>query len=169
AADTSLWGAAGGVQGGFNWQSGPFAAGVEGDFDWSNLKGSISAQCAFCGPATATLEHDVNWFGTARGRIGYAADGWLAYVTGGYRSAASSSKVRRPPAAQRRASRKTQPRAAGRSAPAPNLRSGRTGAQARISLCRSRYRNQYCRGCGHTDRDRPRAHSDERDARRRQL
>src|SRR5262249_59843630 len=57
---------------------------VEGDFDWSNLKGSISAQCAFCGPATATLEHDVNWFGTARGRIGYAADGWLAYVTGGY-------------------------------------------------------------------------------------
>ena len=37
-ADTSLWGALGGVQGGFNWQSGAFAAGVEGDFDWSNLK-----------------------------------------------------------------------------------------------------------------------------------
>ena len=83
-ADTSLWGAAGGVQGGFNWQSGPFVAGVEADFDWSNLKGSTTAQCAVCGPATATLEHDVNWFGTARGRVGYAADGWLAYVTGGY-------------------------------------------------------------------------------------
>ena len=32
----------------------------------------------------ATLEHDVDWFGTARARVGYAADGWLAYVTGGY-------------------------------------------------------------------------------------
>lgn len=84
-ADTSLWGALGGVQGGFNWQSGAFVAGVEGDFDWTNLKGSISAQCTFCGPATnATLEHDVDWFGTARARVGYAADGWLAYVTGGY-------------------------------------------------------------------------------------
>jgi opacity protein-like surface antigen len=32
----------------------------------------------------ASLEHDVDWFGTARARIGYAADGWLAYATGGY-------------------------------------------------------------------------------------
>jgi outer membrane immunogenic protein len=80
-ADTSLWGALGGAQAGFNWQSGGFVAGVEGDFDWSNPKGSITAQA---GAATATLEHDINWFGTARGRLGYAADGWLAYVTGGY-------------------------------------------------------------------------------------
>jgi outer membrane immunogenic protein len=85
AADTSLWGAAGGVQTGFNWQSGNFVAGLEGDFDWSNAKGSITALCTICGAATsATLEHDVNWFGTARGRVGYAVDGWLAYVTGGY-------------------------------------------------------------------------------------
>ena len=46
-ADTSLWGALGGVQGGFDWQSGAFVAGVEGDFDWTNLKGSISARCTF--------------------------------------------------------------------------------------------------------------------------
>jgi len=26
----------------------------------------------------------VTWFGTARGRIGYAAAGWLLYATGGY-------------------------------------------------------------------------------------
>jgi outer membrane immunogenic protein len=32
----------------------------------------------------ASLEHDVDWFGTARARIGYAADGWLVYATGGY-------------------------------------------------------------------------------------
>jgi len=83
--DTALWGAAGGGQAGFNWQSGALVLGAEGDFQWSNLKGSVSAQCAPCTPATnASLEHDVDWFGTARARVGYAADGWLAYVTGGY-------------------------------------------------------------------------------------
>ena len=34
--------------------------------------------------ATASLEHDIDWFGTARARIGYGADGWLAYATGVY-------------------------------------------------------------------------------------
>ena len=83
--DTAVFGAVGGGQAGFNWQSGALVLGAEGDFDWSNLKGSISAQCATCGPvANASLEHDVDWFGTARARIGYAANGWLAYATGGY-------------------------------------------------------------------------------------
>src|SRR5262249_36891493 len=37
------------------------------------------AQCAVCvPPATASLEHDIDWFGTARARIGYGANGWLA-------------------------------------------------------------------------------------------
>ena len=84
-ADTALFGAVGGGQAGFNWQSGALVLGAEADFDWSNPKGSITAQCAVCVPtANATLEHDVDWFGTARARIGYAADGWLAYATGGY-------------------------------------------------------------------------------------
>lgn len=87
SSDTALFGATGGGQAGYNWQSGALVLGAEADFDWSNAKGSISAQCAVavCGPgATATLEHDVDWFGTARARLGYAADGWLAYATGGY-------------------------------------------------------------------------------------
>lgn len=84
-ADTALFGAVGGGQVGFNWQSGALVMGAEADFDWSNAKGSISAQCAVCGtPLTATLEHDLDWFGTARARVGYAADGWLAYATAGY-------------------------------------------------------------------------------------
>jgi outer membrane immunogenic protein len=83
--DTALFGAVGGGQAGFNWQSGALVLGAEADFDWSGAKGSISAQCAACATTTnATLEHDVDWFGTARARVGYAADGWLAYVTGGY-------------------------------------------------------------------------------------
>ena len=84
-ADTAVFGAVAGGQAGYNWQSGALVLGAEADFDWSNPKGSISAQCAICGPVTnASLEHDVDWFGTARARIGYAADGWLAYATGGY-------------------------------------------------------------------------------------
>jgi outer membrane immunogenic protein len=83
--DTAVFGAVGGAQAGFNWQSGALVLGAEGDFDWSNLTGSISAQCATCGAVTnASLEHDVDWFGTARARIGYAANGWLTYATGGY-------------------------------------------------------------------------------------
>jgi outer membrane immunogenic protein len=83
--DTAVFGAAAGGQVGYNWQSGALVLGAEADFDWTNAKGSISAQCGICGPVTnATLEHDVDWFGTARARIGYAADGWLAYATGGY-------------------------------------------------------------------------------------
>jgi outer membrane immunogenic protein len=84
ASDTAVWGGGGGVQGGFNWQAGSFVIGAEGDFQWTSAKGSISAQCAACGPATASLDHDIDWFGTARARVGYAAGGWLAYVTGGY-------------------------------------------------------------------------------------
>jgi len=84
-SDTALFGAVGGGQAGFNWQSGALVLGAEADFDWSNPKGSISAQCTICAPVTnASLEHDIDWFGTARARMGYAADGWLAYVTGGY-------------------------------------------------------------------------------------
>ena len=80
-----MFGAVGGAQAGYNWQSGALVLGAEGDFDWSNLKGSINAQCATCLIVTnASLEHDVDWFGTARARIGYAADGGLAYATGGY-------------------------------------------------------------------------------------
>ena len=66
-ADTALFGAVGGGQAGFNCQTGALVVGVEGDFDWSNPEGSISTQCAVCvPPATASLEHDIDWFGTAR-------------------------------------------------------------------------------------------------------
>jgi outer membrane immunogenic protein len=85
SADTAVFGGGGGVQGGFNWQTGNLVLGAEGDFQWTSVKGSISAQCTVCGGATtATLEHDIDWFGTARARVGYASGGWLAYFTGGY-------------------------------------------------------------------------------------
>jgi opacity protein-like surface antigen len=46
-ADTSLWGALGGVQSGFNWQSGAFVAGVEGDFDELALGPNWSAKLEY--------------------------------------------------------------------------------------------------------------------------
>ena len=62
---------------GYNWQMGSIVYGVEGDFDWSGMKGS-----AVCG-AGGACETKNSWLGTARGRIGYAFDRFMPYVTGG--------------------------------------------------------------------------------------
>ena len=51
--------------------------GVEGDIDWSGIKGSTTAGCA-----TGCQTSD-SWLSTVRGRLGYAADRFMPYVTGG--------------------------------------------------------------------------------------
>jgi outer membrane immunogenic protein len=87
SVDNSLTGAVAGGQAGYNWQSGPLVYGVETDIQWSNAKGTLSAPCVpgLCGLAlTATYTQEVSWFGTVRGRLGYAQDGWLLYGTAGY-------------------------------------------------------------------------------------
>jgi outer membrane immunogenic protein len=83
--DNSLTGAIGGGQVGFNWQAGAAVLGVEADFQASGVEGTLSAPClpGLC----ATYSQKTSWFGTARGRIGYAAAGWLLYATGGYATA----------------------------------------------------------------------------------
>src|SRR5262249_28584483 len=85
--DLPLKGAIGGVQVGYNWQTGPLVVGVETDFQGSSLKGSISTPCiaGTCGvPLNGTFSQETDWFGTVRGRVGYAQAGWLLYATGGY-------------------------------------------------------------------------------------
>jgi outer membrane immunogenic protein len=62
---------------GYNMQAGSFVYGLEGDIDWATLKGDTA-----CG-AGGACETKNNWLGTARGRIGYAFDGYLPYFTGG--------------------------------------------------------------------------------------
>ncbi|MDO8878707.1 MAG: porin family protein [Pseudolabrys sp.] len=62
---------------GYNWQAGQTVFGLEGDIDWSNIRGSSA-----CGVGL-TCETRNNWMGTARGRIGYAFDRFMPYVTGG--------------------------------------------------------------------------------------
>jgi outer membrane immunogenic protein len=63
---------------GYNWQSGAIVYGIEGDWDWSRVKGSVS-----CAAALATCETSNSWLATFRGRVGYAFDRWLPYVTAG--------------------------------------------------------------------------------------
>jgi len=62
---------------GYNWQSGDIVYGIEGDFDWSDVSGSVA--CA----GVLTCETSNSCLATFRGRVGYAFDRWLPYITGG--------------------------------------------------------------------------------------
>lgn len=70
----------GGVQLGYNWQISSFVLGVEGDIQYSAQKRTESATI---GGIAFTGEEKIPWFGTARGRVGYAFDSVLIYATGG--------------------------------------------------------------------------------------
>ena len=65
-------GVSGGIQGGYNWQSGPFVFGVEGDIQITGADDTF-APWKFSNP----------WFGTVRGRAGYAFNNIYLYGTGG--------------------------------------------------------------------------------------
>jgi outer membrane immunogenic protein len=69
---TSPSGVSGGVQAGYNWQSGPLVFGVEGDLEATGSDDRF-APWKFSNP----------WFGTVRGRVGYAISNVLFYGTGG--------------------------------------------------------------------------------------
>jgi outer membrane immunogenic protein len=81
-----------GGQAGYNFQSGHMVYGFEADIQWSDIKGSSSAfthfpQVGLAGlfttPGTFAMSQSLDWFGTARGRVGYAWDRVLLYATGG--------------------------------------------------------------------------------------
>ena len=88
SATNNMTGLLGGGQIGYNWQTGPAVFGVEADFQFTGQRGTLTAPpcpAATCGVAlTASMTQKLPWFGTVRGRIGYAADSWLIYGTGGY-------------------------------------------------------------------------------------
>jgi outer membrane immunogenic protein len=65
-------GFAGGVEGGYNWQSGQFVFGGEADIQLSGANDTF-APWKFSNP----------WFGTVRGRAGYAVSNFLIYGTAG--------------------------------------------------------------------------------------
>jgi outer membrane immunogenic protein len=67
-------------------QSGQVVLGVEGDIDWANIKGSSTVVPTILGvpaPFTANLATHITSVSTIRMRVGYAANNWLLYGTGG--------------------------------------------------------------------------------------
>ena len=62
---------------GYNWQSGNWVYGLEGDIDWTDISGRTHFACSF-GCKTSN-----SWLATVRGRVGYAYDRFLPYITGG--------------------------------------------------------------------------------------
>jgi outer membrane immunogenic protein len=72
---TSGFNTSGGFVGGtvgYNYQIQQIVLGVEGDVDWDSIKGSTGAF------STAN-----SWLSTVRGRVGYAANRFMPYITGG--------------------------------------------------------------------------------------
>ena len=63
---------------GYNLQTGSWVWGLEGDFDFSWMKGTETTICG-----TPGCETKNTWLATTRGRIGYAWDRWLPFITGG--------------------------------------------------------------------------------------
>jgi outer membrane immunogenic protein len=66
----------GGGQAGFNWQFGPLVAGVEVDAQFSHQQNGVQV-------FGLQIANGMNYFSTLRGRVGYAMDEWLFYVTAG--------------------------------------------------------------------------------------
>jgi len=83
SSSANLSGVIGGGQIGYNWQTGHLVFGLEADIDGSSESGSASASCGIAGCTTMGTPK-VDAFGTLRGRLGYAQDNWLFYVTGGF-------------------------------------------------------------------------------------
>lgn len=81
----------GGAQAGYNWQNGPLVYGYEADFSAVRLNSVLndSLSCSgticptFAPQPAATTSSKIDWHGTVRGRLGYAAGPVLIYATGG--------------------------------------------------------------------------------------
>jgi len=77
---TGSFNTSGGLVGGtvgYNYQFGQAVVGVEGDIDWADINGTTNTACPFGCKTTD------NWLSTVRGRLGYAADRFMPFVTGG--------------------------------------------------------------------------------------
>lgn len=64
---------------GLNYQFGQLVAGVEGDVSYADFGGSTRG----CVQGFACRANAGDWFGTVRGRLGFAMDRWLVFGTAG--------------------------------------------------------------------------------------
>ena len=76
----------GGFEAGYNWQSRNFVFSVEGDIEALSLSGGARSGALYPGyPYTFTVTSNMSttWLATVRGRLGYAVNNWLFFVTAG--------------------------------------------------------------------------------------
>lgn len=83
SASASSWLA--GAQAGYNWQSGSVVYGIEADIAGTGLKNTMNTtlQSVFIPPPTASTSSSIDWYGTVRGRLGWAIGPVMFYGTGG--------------------------------------------------------------------------------------
>lgn len=81
--NSSLDGILGGLQAGYNFQFGNWVAGIEADIQASDLDETTSIAAVAVGGPSQENRFELDYFGTVRGRIGYAFDTVLVYGTGG--------------------------------------------------------------------------------------
>jgi len=66
---------------GYNWQIGTFVLGLEADFSYGRIRDDVTFLTVPAG--TVGMTSDLDYFTTARGRIGFAFSNLLLYGTGG--------------------------------------------------------------------------------------
>lgn len=75
----------GGGQIGYNWQISQFVLGLEADINYLDRGSSSTSSPAAAAPYyTISTTHGDDYFGTVRGRVGFAFDRFLVYGTGGF-------------------------------------------------------------------------------------
>lgn len=76
-SDFSMDSAFGGLQFGYQWQTGTWVFGAEADLSFTNADGRSLIS------GGEGIAASLDWFGTVRGKVGYAFDRVLVYGTGG--------------------------------------------------------------------------------------
>jgi outer membrane immunogenic protein len=77
-------GALGGIEAGYNYQTGNIVLGVEGDYSWSDIKGNNNFGSTDAFGNASSDATNLRWSGTLRGRGGIAVDRLLLFFTGGW-------------------------------------------------------------------------------------
>ncbi len=71
-----------GGQAGYNWQVSSILLGLEGDAQWSGMQETACGfDCSVDG--SGLVSQKLNWFATARARLGWAMPSWMLYGTAG--------------------------------------------------------------------------------------
>lgn len=82
----------GGATLGYNYQVSSWVWGIEGDFGYLGIDGT-NPRASFLG-VIPVIDTSDTWFGTARARLGFAADRTLFFVTGGAAFADLKTRIR---------------------------------------------------------------------------